>query len=543
MYKVSLFNNGLETVIHFPSSDPNDPHLSKLSLKEGLSIVDSLSFSLYKNSNGYNNVQELITKIKITDLRDNTIRFTGRVYNIKEKMDSDGKIYKDITCEGALSYLNDTKQRGSSLYSDTVAGFLNQILSIHNSKVESAKQIQVGNVNIAGNVIHTCEYKTTLAEILEVKDKIGGDIHLREYNNTLYLDWLSDYNTATLEIRLGVNMKDMIVEKDISSIGTRIVPLGANNLTIENANGGLDYIEDANARNIYGVIEKTVEYKDIKDAAELRNACLTDISNHTQAVYKLESSALDLSYLSGNKVEQFHLGTKLRIINPIMNIDAIYSVIQMDLDLLTPYDPKLTISNSPVTLTSTINDLRKTSVQNNGVYNNVQIGSAYGIRAVRSDNKVVTTINATDGITIENNNKKVFSVDTNGNIITNDITANDMKANRGTFTDIYAEGGTFNKITATSGLTIEDSDSSCLINVNGLTLNNGNYQTSIKVDDSKSALKVNDDLVVGKGVFATGISYFNDNVEIDGLLMVGGHSLRTIIEDIVEEMVKPESLN
>ena len=48
-------------------------------------------------------------------------------------------------------------------------------------------------------------------------------------------------------------MKDMVISKDITSFGTRIIPLGANNLTITSVNGGLDYIDDTLTKNVYGV--------------------------------------------------------------------------------------------------------------------------------------------------------------------------------------------------------------------------------------------------------------------------------------------------
>lgn len=521
MYQVSLFNSGVETIIHFPSSDQNDPHLNKLSLTESLSVVDTLSFSLYQNNPGYQKAFELTTMVKVKDLRDDTIRFTGRILNIDQKMDTNGNIYKDVSCEGALSFLNDTKQRGNSFVTVDVQTFISQILNIHNSKVESYKQILVGNIDIVSNVAHTCEFKTTLAELLAVKETISGEIRVRESNNVLYLDWLHSFSVNTVNVELGVNMKDMVISKDLTSFGTRIIPLGANNLTIENVNNGLDYIEDSDAKNIYGVIEKTVEYKDIDNPATLMNACLTDIKKYTQPVYSLSSTALDLSYLTGNKTNQFILGTELHLINPIMAIDDVYDIVKIDLDLLTPYNPKLTISNNPATLNTTINDIRATTIQNNGVYNNVQIGNAFGIRAVRSDNKVTTTINATDGITIENNNKKVFSVDTDGNIITNDITANDMKANRGTFTDIYAEGGEFNKITATDGITIEDTDSSCKINAEGITLKKGEYiskmQVGVNSKGNGTAIAFDDDLEVKKIMTASIVIVKEDELYVNGV--------------------------
>lgn len=451
MYQVSLYNNGIETIIHYPNADKEAPHIAQLPLKEGLSQVGSLSFILYSNSNGYNNLFELTTKVKVIDTRDNTIRYTGRVLDINEKMGSDGLFYKEITCEGALSYLNDSKQRANAFITINPTLFLSEILAIHNSKVDDSKNIIVGDVDVIGSVAYSCSYETTLASILAVREKIGGDIKVRETNGILYMDWLQSFSTTTINVGLGENMKDMIKSKDVTTLGTRIIPLGANNLTITSINGGIDYIEDATAKIKYGIIEKTVEYKDIIDPTELYNTCLADLSNYTQPLLLLESNALDLSYLTGEKTEQFELGVDLRLFNPIMSIDSIAKIVQIDLDLLQPYDPKLTIANFPVKLSSSINDLRKSSIQKESVSNGVQIGDSFGIRIVRSDNNVITTLNATEGINIENDTKKVFYVDVNGKLFAIDITANGMTANEGTFNNMTANEGTFNNINAING--------------------------------------------------------------------------------------------
>jgi phage minor structural protein len=439
VYKVTIINNGIATVIHYPISDYSVPHLDNLPLKEALSTVDSLSFNIYTNNPGYSLLFELTTKIKVIDTRDNSVRFTGRVLDVNERMDGKGLFYKEVLCEGALSYLNDSKQRVNAFANENVTSFLTQILAIHNGKVDSGKQIQIGNIDVVGSVAYSCNFETTLAAILAVKEKLGGDIRVREEIGILYFDWLQSFSINTVDVTLGTNMKDMIKGKDVTSLGTRIIPLGANNLTISSVNDELDYIEDGIAKNVYGVIEKTVEYKDITNATELYNTCLADLNKYTQPLFLLESSTLDLSYLTGNESEQFILGTDMHIVNPVMAIDAIYKVVQIDLDLLKPYDPKLTIANFPIKLSTSINDLRKNTISNNGVYNNVQIGDAFGIRAVRSDSKVITTINATEGISIENENKKVFYVDTNGNLVAVDISAENMKAEGGTFKNIITE--------------------------------------------------------------------------------------------------------
>ena len=156
-----------------------------------------------------------------------------------------------------------------------------------------------------------------------------------------------------------------------------------------------------------------------------------------------------------------------------MQIDDNYIVNSISLDLLTPYNPTLEISKRKSSLSQTISDIRSETITNNGVYNNVQIGSAYGIRAVRSDGKVVTTINATDGITIENQNEKVFYVDGDGK-----LTAVNIQAKGGDFRRIKVNTGEFRDITVKDGITIEDGDLTCVIDSTGIELTGPNGKTA-----------------------------------------------------------------
>lgn len=438
MYEVAIINGSEETIIHYPTPDSSAPHIKELQLQEALSSIYTLKFPIYQNNPGYDKIFELTTKVKVIDLRDNSIRFIGRISDIEENMD-DMSLYKEVTCESALTYLNDTKMRNEVL-TGGLSTMLQTILNKHNSKVDSGKQIQLGKIEVSSNEAYQCEFKSSLETILDMKSKnnIHGDIRIREANRVLYLDWLLSFTAKVIPLQLGQNIQKMILSKNMDDFGTRIIPLGANNLTIADANAGVDYIEDAAAVSSYGVIEKTVSYSDITDAATLYNKCLEDLKDYTQPQLTLKSTANDLSFLTDNKAEKFELGATLYIKNSLMNIDANYKIVQISLDLLQPYNPDIIISNSPVTFAAMINSIRSSSISNNGVYNNVQVGSNFGIRVVRSDGTVVLLLNATEGISIQNNSKKVFYVNENGNIEGNDCTFNDVTANRGTYNNIVA---------------------------------------------------------------------------------------------------------
>ena len=538
MFQAMIYNNDVETTIHYPSSNKEDPHVNSLPLKENTSGVGTLIFKLFTNNKGYNLVDEFKTYVKVKDLRDNNIRFSGRIIKIEDKMDSDGQIYKDITCENALGFLNDTKERCSTYYGANGLSFLTQILNTHNNKVnDEHKKIYVGNCDINKDITHTCDFKTTLAEILQTVEDYGGYIRIREVDNKRYLDWVTQLENDIIQVDLGINMKEIVRSNNIFDIGTRIIPLGANNLTIESVNGGKDYIDDPDAISKYGIIEKTVEYSDIENASELKNKCVNDLYNYTRVEYTLTTSAIDLSYKTGVSKDRYKLGSTLHIRNRFMQIDDNYIINSISLDLLSPYNPTLEISKRKTSLSQTITNIRSETITNNGVYNNVQIGSAYGIRAVRSDGKAVTTINATEGISIKNQNEKVFYVDTDGK-----LTAVNVQANGGDFRRITVNTGEFRDITVKDGITIEDVDLTCNIDSTGLKLigpNNKTAKIEILDNDLYSGTYIRDDLYVEDVLRVFGKIKAEDSLYIVNRLKIGD----TWIEDLIDERIKQYSID
>jgi phage minor structural protein len=281
MYKVCIYNNNVETVIHYPTPDQSAPHLFKADLTEKDNDIDTFSFSLYSNNPGYNLLMEFKTKIKIIDTRDNSVRFTGRILKPVEDMDNTG-FYKEVDCENAFAYLLDSNVRDLSILSSTLTNALTTLLNRHNASVDADKQIWLGNVDELNSLVLNCNYETTQAALLNLIKDIDRHYQVRETNGILYLDCLQTLNNTVVDVRLGVNMRKLIKTYDPSNLATRIIPLGANNLTIASINSGIDYIEDVTAKGVYGIVEKPVSYSDITDATTLKSTAQADLSNYTQ---------------------------------------------------------------------------------------------------------------------------------------------------------------------------------------------------------------------------------------------------------------------
>ena len=538
MYQVEFINNGVSIIVHYPSSRNDDPHLQGISLKESLSSFSTLDFTIFINNPGYNILREFKTKVKVTNLKDKTVRFIGRVYSIKESMNESGLVSKQVNCEGAMAYLNDTLQRYNTYAATKASDMLNKILTFHNNHVESDKRIYVGRVDVTSQngFTHTCDFKNTYNELLEIRNKYGGELDVRLGNDgKLYMDWILTPAPNAVEVMLGVNMKNMIIDKDMSQMGTRIVPLGANNLTISSVNSGKDYIEDTNARNIYGIIEFPVSYSDIEDAKELFNTARKEYKKYTQPGYQLSVTALDLAHITGRDVETFTKGTLLHIVNPLFGVDDIYQITDLSMNLETYYAPTLTISNSAFSYIQTQTQSAATSLKNNGVYNHVQIGDDYGIRCVRSDDKNVIEINALDGISISKEGDKVFFADTDGNLVV---------------INVKAQGGEFDNITCINGLTITDQSTQAIVNADGFKMigQNGKLcHIGIIDSDSEHGTYIYNSLYVEQNIRLSGALYanmgivakdscvFEGEVWFDGNVNIGNKSLKEYIKSVASE--------
>ncbi|MCB2311601.1 phage tail protein [Clostridium tagluense] len=434
MYKISISNKGIETVIHYPSADTSMPKILNQRLNKKRGQAGSLSFSILPNNVGYNILTRMATLVTVTDIRDNKEIFSGRIYSVKSSMDSGGLFKKEIVCEGEMNYLHDTVVH-STIYEDkTPLDMITTFLNAHNSSVEEYKKIYVGNINVDDWLFFTANLETTLDAIIKyVYNEELGYLQLRKVNGIKYLDYIKTTTDKIVNIELTKNMMDLI-ENDDKDFGTRIVPVGANNLTIENVNGGLNYLEDARAVSEFGIIYKTVEFKDIETDIELKSQCLSQLSSYTTVKKSLEVGALDLATLANTSIDMLDENTSVHMINSVMNIDETWKVIEYDVDLTEVWQPKLTLSNKAITLSGTLNSLLGGMVRNDGDYNGIQIGDSFGLR-IKND-LVKILLNAKEGISIENGVKKVFYLDLNGKLIAVDITAENMTANRGTFNDI-----------------------------------------------------------------------------------------------------------
>lgn len=190
MYNVYADN----TMINDPSASSDNALTGTIT--KAVNGIDSFSFRIYSNNAGWNKLECLKTHIHVADvITGDSDTFHGRILTISPTMESSGLIYKDVQCEGELSYLQDSTQRYHYQFRTPLSYILDKMLDDHNDQVDDGKKIYLGQVISASNSV-TYEWgygKTweTLHDLL-AQDGVGGEIRLRYENGNRYLDYTSE---------------------------------------------------------------------------------------------------------------------------------------------------------------------------------------------------------------------------------------------------------------------------------------------------------------------------------------------------------------
>lgn len=355
MYTVTIFNNEQPTVIHTDNPDLAAPKILNATLETGVNLISHLTFDSLDMSL---NLQEHITLVTVFSDQDNTNIFEGRILSIAEKMDSKGKLTRHVVCEGRLGYLCDTRVRKFKFENITTRDFLTFLINNHNAHCDEYKQFVLGTVEFNDSINRSSDiYETTLNIISDrLLKHLGGEITItKNESNQRILNYVKQSGTQNISpIRLGKNMKAMELFKDLNGTYTRIIPVGrdkdGNTVTIASANNGIDYLENSELIAKYGVIEKSIEFKDISNPSillEKGNEALQEGSKISRA---LKLTALDLSML-GKNIQGITAGDDIQVINPLMSVDEYFRVVKKTFNLSSPWLSSIEIMNKYSSLT------------------------------------------------------------------------------------------------------------------------------------------------------------------------------------------------
>lgn len=366
MYIVKLINGINETIIH-----GNIEKITNGKIKEEINAIPSFSFSIYPNNAGYQLLTPFYTKVEVYDEKHQHIAFDGRVLVVEPSMDSSGLILKRVTCEGKLAYLNDTIQEYCAPKNWTTKGLLQQILKVHNARVDVLKVINLGNVqavdsndNIYVGIQYDSSWKTLVEKLVK---KSGGEFQFRNVNGSLYLDYLKQIGEEkSTSIVLAKNMQSITQKIDSSSLITRLYPYGAKikakdesgneketeeRLSISSVNGGKPYVEDEEYLSRYGAVETTQFWDDVNSLEILKSKGVAWLKENNRITVSYEIDAFDLSLIDIDS-DELTVGNIYPVRNELLDIDEKLRVISRTIDVIEPHKTTLEFGSKKQTLTN-----------------------------------------------------------------------------------------------------------------------------------------------------------------------------------------------
>ena len=365
MYVLTYAGN----VIHDPREEGVQISAGKLVEESGQS--PTLSFTVQPTHplwRAFNRESVMNTEreIELTEHETQKILFRGRIRKVSMSMN--GSI--DVTCEGAMAYLNDTTVRPYKTYdTDEIdceinapakAGELFEwFIEQHNSRVSNrCEKFKVGinaGINFGALQRGTGTRPTTLKEMREKLTKLcGGYFRVRYVGEDNYLDWLNadGSSEAAQSVELGQNLLDLNTGADGKDIYTAIVPVGKTgegedekDVTIDDEHayvgGGYDIVGDAVVDTAmaerYGVIEKLMEYDHLSQPQALADKAVADL-----AAGKLSDSitvsATDFHYADAT-VQQIDYLQRVQVTSEPHGIDRMMLCVGRTINLV---DPKAT---------------------------------------------------------------------------------------------------------------------------------------------------------------------------------------------------------
>ncbi len=354
MFDVYINYKGNKILVHSRQSSPQLPHLVSGSLVQGINTADSFSFDILPFNNGFDFLVQYATEISVINVKKNEEIFDGRVLDIKDSMNDDGTILKNVVCESSLGFLQDSLQPYLNPRNWTRKELLLFILNNHNSQVEEQKQIFLGDITVTGideNIYIGLQRQNSFEAIKEkLIDKIGGEIRIRKENNKRYLDYADKFGSyVETPIKIKVNMKNLSKEDELNSIITRLYPYGAkiedeenlentdndNRVDITSVNNGIPYIEDKTAIEVYGIIEGTHNWDDVTLPKNLLSKATEYLNENNRIKRKYSINSLDLSLIN-KKYDEIDVYNYYPVKNNYLNVDENLRVIKKTTNILNP---------------------------------------------------------------------------------------------------------------------------------------------------------------------------------------------------------------
>lgn len=364
MYQVRI--NG--TLIHDLRVDGLKLFEPKLSHE--INKAGSFIFTVYPSHPYISMIGKKLKPIITIEDESGTI-WRGRVLNTEDGFYNQ----EQCTCEGELAFFNDSIVRTYD-YSGGLAGYFELLINQHNDQVDEEKQFKVGNVTVTdpNDYVHfsSNQFPKTLSEIKEkLIDKYGGYLWFRHESDGVYIDYLEDSDLlCNQSVELGKNLIDLTKVVKGQDVATVIIPRGAiideetgERVSIESVNDGKDYVVNEEAAELFGKIQRVVEFDDVTQPENLLSKAQEYAADYGNLIASMTFTAADL-HKAGSSINNFRLFRYVPVHSDVHEIDEKYLIKKIDIDLNDPTYGKLSSGK-------TVKTLIDKQLDNNGKYGQI----------------------------------------------------------------------------------------------------------------------------------------------------------------------------
>lgn len=327
------------------------------SLTMELNTAGSFSFKMPITHSSYDLPTILTQTVEIYE--GEHLLWFGRPMDIKK----DFYNQKEIYCEGALSFFNDSLQRPDKFDTISIRDFFRTLIANHNSQVSPNRQFTVGSIDVDDiQVYRRLDYQTTLTCLNEMcVNAEGGYLVTRRENGINYIDWKKGITDISNQpAQFGLNILDLNQVISGADIATRIVPIGTGGngekLTIKYINNGIDYL-DSPMIATYGIITKIVDF-DLSRRDKLIEAGRKWLEDYQWDPLSITVDVAELSYLEP-MFNGFKVGQIVHCTSTPHVIDKNFPILRISLNLDTA-KKKITIGTTPP---KTLTEIYKTGTQ------------------------------------------------------------------------------------------------------------------------------------------------------------------------------------
>lgn len=392
-----------DTLIY--DSTVEDYKIGKGSITLEVNKSGSFVFSVYPDHFFYDSFVKL--KTVITVYKSGRIVFRGRILNDV----TDYWNNKNITCEGELGFLQDSIIRPFSFTGSPEALF-KKFIEEHNSQVDDFKKFKIGEVTVVDANEYINRSSANYSESLSVLNSaltgsaLGGYFYITHGEDGTdpipTINYLADFTTVSSQtIEFGSNLKNYTKTVKAEDMATAIIPFGAstgsNNqkLTIEDVNGGLDYVYSKAGVELYGWIFKTVVWDNVTLVNNLKKKAEEYLESVVNQNITIELNAIDL-HLLDQSIESFRVCDYVHVKSEPHNLDAVLLCNKQTMDLLKPENDTVVLGYQSPTFTGTNNDMATSiSSQANEISSIKQDAASIKLSVENLDKNVNSTIEQT----------------------------------------------------------------------------------------------------------------------------------------------------